>query len=171
MVGANGFTRPARNHVEQCSFLRLLELADLKAGRGITAPTPDVRVIPSSAMPLLEHSLHRPGPFLSVHIQNHSPQTVYMQGLRFTVKGSDMLHTVVKDAATGRPLSRRQLSTGESYIISIDPQDLFGDNLRLDDIDQIIATDDIGREYAATKESIRLAISQLGTFFSGTNGG
>jgi hypothetical protein len=170
VIGTNGFTRPARNHAEQCSFLRLLELADLKTGLGVTAPKPTVRVVPTSCMRLLNYPPYGHGPFMCVSIQNHSPQTVYMQGLRFKVRQSDMLYLLVKDAATGLPLSRRQLSAGESYIISIDPQDLIKDNLRLDDIEEIIATDDVGREYGATKESIRVAISQIATFSLGATG-
>lgn len=171
MIAEKGFTRPARNHAKGLSFFRLLELADLSSLATETAPKPDVRVVPDSCVPVTDnHYPNNPKAFLCVKIQNRSSQTVFIQGLAVETTDFDGRLLIQRDAFTNQPLRRRKLSPGESYIIALDPGDFFDRGTQLEDLDAIIATDDVEREYRAGKADIESAISKLRSWYPNGDG-
>lgn len=109
----------------------------------LTAPIPDVRVVvfPAALVPKHPSVKHLVG----IRIQNHSPVTVFVSGISIQLKsGTGLL--LVRDSATGREQSRVPLRSGESLMWSADGDSILRD-VAIDDIDGVVAYDDVGRQF------------------------
>ena len=109
----------------------------------LTAPRPDVKVIPFSAqtipkIPGIDH-------LLGIRIENHSPVAVYISGISILLKSGKALW-LYRDAVSGAEQTRRALQPGESYVWSADGGALLRDHA-VDDYVSVLVQDDIRRDY------------------------
>lgn len=129
---------------------------DATASGVLTAPIPDVRVQVAAAMVM-------PGPetvdVLSVTVQNHSPMVVYIASVALALANQKRLYAP-RDVITGEFQRRRALQPGESFSFMMSPAELSkhatGAQVRC-----AVATDDIGRVFESSEESMRIALKNL----------
>jgi hypothetical protein len=124
----------------------------------LTAPRPDVRVIAYSA-----EVMPRQGPnrILRVVVQNHSPIVVFVANISIALRTGTML-MAPRDVITGEFQSRRPLQPGESYALNMDGDALLaGDRYSPEDILYVVVTDDVGREYRSSEESMQAVLKQF----------
>ena len=125
------------------------------ASAKLTAPLPDVRghihavvIVPSS----------RNESYLRVVVQNHSPIPVFIAGISVILKSGKGLYPP-RDALTHESQSRRRLESGESLSYFLDGVELLK-SAALDELDHVIASDDVGRVYRSSTEELRQAAEQ-----------
>jgi hypothetical protein len=122
----------------------------------LTAPRPDVRVIAYAAEVMPPQG---PDGLLRVVVQNHSPIVVFVANISIALRTGSMLMPP-RDAITGEDQSRRSLQPGASYALNMDGRALLN-RASLTDVLYVVVTDDVGREYRSSEESMQAALSQL----------
>ena len=114
----------------------------------ITAPTPDVRIKVQPAFAQIPG-----GPTLSVltiTIQNHSPVTVYLGNIYLELKDGN-IYLPFSDKLTREYQKRRELHSGDSFTLNVDPKNLLEKNISPKDIVCAAVRDAIDRVYRSDK--------------------
>lgn len=128
----------------------------LPASGTMTAPTPDVRVLVRQAVassPLLGTVYP-----ITITVQNHSPVTVYFGNIFIEQANGNML-MFLRDFITGETMKRRELHSGDSFSLFIDP-----DQIREHLSEGLVcgaAKDEIGRIYRSNQVEFQSVIKRL----------
>ena len=91
--------------------------------------------------------------FLSINVQNHSGQPVFMGGVMMTMKSGDNIF-YQRDAVTHNLNNRKELRPGESFSFYLDPEQIKEDIKDFNDIKCFTVQDDIERTFTSSEENI-----------------
>jgi hypothetical protein len=94
--------------------------------------------------------------FVRVEVQNHSPVPVFIAGITVQLTTGKGLYPP-RDAVTNEYQNRRRLESGESYGYLLNAPQLLK-NAKLDELDYVRVSDDVGREYRSSTEELRRAV-------------
>ena len=119
----------------------------------LTAPVPDVRVRVTTVVMI-------PSPrgreqYIRVEVQNHSPIPVFISGLSILLTTGKGLYSQ-RDVVTHEYQRRRTLQSGESFQFFMDGPELLK-STAIDELDCVVASDDVGRQYRSSTEELRKA--------------
>jgi hypothetical protein len=120
----------------------------------LTAPRPDVRVRVTAT--IVGDDMRA---LLSVSVQNHSPNTVHINGVHFRLKDG-MSVFFKRDAVFGFLNARRSLEPGKSYQFFVDPKEFTEDPTMLN-VDHVYVTDEIDREFRSEPGALANVLKQL----------
>jgi hypothetical protein len=123
----------------------------------MTAPTPDVRVNVRAGVAVLplRGTLYP----LIITVQNHSPVTVFLGNPFLEMRTGEML-VIPRDFLTEDWMQRRELRSGESFSLHVNPDDIRQYDLTKGLVCAAVK-DDIDRVYRSSEAELRNALKQL----------
>lgn len=121
----------------------------------LTAPIPDVRIEVRNAFVVPPNGGYIN--IITIEIQNHSPIPVFMGSIMINHKNGYKLY-IKDDSITGEIQKSRRLESGQSFSFRITYDKIAKE---INNIINVVVTDDIGRKYESDKEEFSNALKVL----------